>query len=62
VVTIVPIAPFAKSRMPATCVGVLTWIFSPTFGLLVMVRSRNDMRAEPETRRIGPISEIRAVR
>ena len=35
----VPIAPLANSSVPATWSGVLTTIFSPYLGSLVMVRS-----------------------
>ncbi len=43
-------------------VGVFTWIFWPCFGWLVMVRSGKVIRAEPVTRRIGPIRLTSAVR
>ena len=58
----VPTQPFSKSITPATWVGLLTAIFSPCLGSLVISLSEKVARAAPATRRTGPISVASAVR
>jgi hypothetical protein len=61
VVMMVPTAPLANLKLPVTWSGVFTLIFSPYFGLLVIVRSPIRMSLTPVTWLIGPSSVVSAV-